>query len=52
MEVLEDNDNNMKAWLTQAPKLTTFRVNQLKRFEVDVLKNFLIAVSSYCIVYC
>ncbi|KAF9801221.1 hypothetical protein SFRURICE_014239 [Spodoptera frugiperda] len=45
MEVLEDNDNNMKAWLTQAPKLTTFRVNKLKRFEVDVLKNFLIAQS-------
>ncbi|KAJ8731351.1 hypothetical protein PYW07_004515 [Mythimna separata] len=43
MEILEDIE--MKAWLLQSPKYTTFRINKLKKFDSSVLETFLLAQS-------
>lgn len=39
MEVIECNE--LKLWLSQPPKYTTFRINALKTFDKSILEEFL-----------
>ncbi|KOB79164.1 putative methyltransferase NSUN6 [Operophtera brumata] len=36
---------DLQSWLSKAPKYTTFRINKLKHFDSNTLKNFLVAQS-------